>query len=97
MPSTYEHCVKIHEGCGGIVRWVEAIDRPAVGYYGHCTRCDDEGIPVEHMLPLDFLTHTEALDMDAAAFRELSWDDDADFDANQRRLQAVLSPPPSSV
>ena len=52
MPE-WEDCAKIHEGCGGIVRWVEAVHWKGVGYYGECLHCGEDHLTVEEIIPLE--------------------------------------------
>ena len=82
--------MKIHEGCGGLVRWVEAVKRPGVGYTGHCLHCDTEGIVVERIIPVK-RAKVEAgvfLDnYDFKALRKLEWKDEDSFEENQERLK----------
>lgn len=82
--------VKIHEACGGIVRWVEALNQPGVHYTGECMHCASENIPEEHIIPLAYRgdgEYRQAIrSMDLEKRRELQWDDDADFGENQKRF-----------
>ncbi|MFC4553518.1 MULTISPECIES: hypothetical protein [Halorussus] len=41
---------KIHEGCGGLCRFVEAWDSPGVGWTAECLSCGTEGIVEEHVV-----------------------------------------------
>lgn len=41
---------KIHDGCGGLVRWVEAYARPGVGWVGECLDCREENIVEERIV-----------------------------------------------
>lgn len=85
----YSH-EKLHENCGGRVRWVEALDTPGVHYTGHCLHCDRDGIPMERIIAIEFGKDLELrnaireMPLDERA--DLSWDDDADWAANQTRL-----------
>lgn len=88
--------MKIHEQCGGLVRWVEAVETPGVGWAGHCLRCDTEGIVVEHIVPIQTESgehpHEIVNSADLDTLADLEWDDNADWDANQTRLrQEVLA------
>lgn len=85
MPEWEDHA-KLHDGCGGIVRWVEAIQTPGVGYYGECLFCGEEHIVVEDILPVRALTPQEASDIPVTDRRELEWDDDDTWRHNQKRL-----------
>lgn len=86
MPRRWKHCVKIHEGCGGICRWVEAVEDPNVGYTGECITCGEEEIVVEGMIPLEGFGTQDLLDVSPSDLAELSWDDESGWEANQRRL-----------
>ncbi len=86
--------VKIHEGCGGVVAWREALERPAVHFTGACQHCGADSLAQEAILPLEVggdddyrRTIRETPLEDRAA---LSWDDDADFETNQRRFKKTL-------
>lgn len=81
---------KIHEGCGGIVRWVEAIDRPGVGWTGECRHCDTEGITVEQMLPIRGLDIETAFETPRERLAELRWDEDDTWNHNQKRLAKAI-------
>jgi hypothetical protein len=91
MPNIWDNCVKIHSACGGICRWVEAIDRPNVGYHGECTWCEDTEIPTEHMVPVQGVTHDEMKQVDREKRRELSYDEDASWEKNQERLRGEVN------
>lgn len=86
---------KIHEGCGGLVRWVEAFDDPHVGYTGECLECGDERVVIEDIIPIRCPDGKIATDVvnaaDIGTLRDLSWDADADWDENQERLQQVIA------
>ena len=41
---------KIHEGCGGLCRFVEAWNRPGVGWTCECLFCETSNIPEEHVV-----------------------------------------------
>jgi hypothetical protein len=86
---------KIHEGCGGLVRWVEAIGTPGVHYTGECLECDTEGIPTEQIIPIETRDGSVGLelynDADLETLRDLEWDEDDSFDENQERLHEVLA------
>lgn len=41
---------KIHAECGGLVRWVEAYNRPGVGWVGECLDCGTTNIVEEHIV-----------------------------------------------
>lgn len=88
--------IKIHENCGGIVRWVEAIDQPGVQWTGDCQQClADGGVVLEEIIALfddsDLDTATTLRDrveaIPAEDLAELEWDDDAHVQENRRRLK----------
>lgn len=85
MPE-YTDCVKIHEGCGGIVRWVEAINTPGVGWHGECLHCGAECLPIESLLPVRGLDMETARNASTRELRGLEWDDDDTWRHNQKRL-----------
>ncbi|AAM88760.1 hypothetical protein PhiCh1p87 [Natrialba phage PhiCh1] len=85
MPE-WEFCAKIHEDCGGVVRWVEAVDTPGVGYQGECLGCGETEIVVEAIIPIEDLGPSDVLELNPADLDDLRWDYDADFDENQERL-----------
>lgn len=83
--------LKIHEHCGGMVRWVEAYDRPGVGFTGECLECGREGIVVESIIPIRCDSDETAVDLynevPIETLRDLEWDDDDEWNHNQKRLQ----------
>lgn len=87
--------VKLHENCGGLVRWVEALNKPGVQYTGQCLFCDRDGIPMERILPIEFGDDHELRDAVLAMDREdradLRWNDDADWATNQERLVEAVA------
>jgi hypothetical protein len=70
--------LKVHEGCGGIVRFVEAIDDPHVGWTGDCLHCSAASVVEEHIV---FIT-TPAVpgDRDLGDVRDLPRDARADLE-----------------
>lgn len=90
MPSRWKFCVKIHENCGGVCRWVEAVERRGVGWTGECIVCGEENIPCEQMIPLRAFDHEEILQVDPGDLRDLEWDKGTDWDANQDRLTSEV-------
>lgn len=91
MPKwTHPMFFKIHEGCGGLVRWVEAVDRPGVGWTGECQGCDTEGIVTERIIPVCTRDHADLFDqlddLGIRQRRDLTWVDGADWETNQERL-----------
>jgi hypothetical protein len=57
--------VKLHAGCGGLVRYVEAYDDPHVGWTGQCCHCDRDGIVEEHIV---FITEPAIPEQSAREF-----------------------------
>lgn len=95
MPRWESNSVlKLHEGCGGLVRWVEAYDDPHVGYTGECLECSSDRLPVEHIIPVEIDDGRTATDLyndaDVETLRELEWDDTTAWDANQDRLREAI-------
>lgn len=85
---------KIHEGCGGLVRWAEAHDNPHVGYTGQCLHCETEGIPVEQIIPIRVDPDETGLDLHNRVEKEvlagLTWDESAEWNENQKRLRDIV-------
>lgn len=89
--------VKLHEGCGGFVRWREATEIPGTGYTGECLACGACRIQREHIIPIretrdggdrSLRDALEAMGRgDRAALR---WDDSRDHDRNQQRLRRAI-------
>jgi hypothetical protein len=95
-PRWRNHSVaKIHEACGGLVRWVEAVDRPGVGWTGECLDCGRENIPRERMIPLDLDSDEQAVllvnETDREILARLEWNEDADWTENQNRLREAIN------
>lgn len=90
MPK-WTDCTKIHEDCGGIVRWVEAVHKPGVGWTGECLYCEEQGIVVEDMLPIRGLDVEDAAEVDLQTRRELEWDESDTWRHNQKRLAEEVS------
>lgn len=88
MPQ-WEDCLKIHENCGGLVRWVEAVHDPHVGYYGNCLACGLDDIVVEQIIPIKEAKPEAGviLEKDSSRLADLEWDDDASWNENQERLK----------
>lgn len=93
--------IKIHEGCGGRIRWVEAIDTPGVGYTGECTECLEESVVTEDIIPIEvrgdaggfagkFDIRDTVLETEKDELAELSWEDDDSHDENQERIQSEV-------
>lgn len=83
--------VKVHEGCGGIVRWVEALDKPAVHYTGECRQCGREDLTREEILPIRIAESYEEArkkirQMTVEERAKLEWDEDDEWKHNQQRL-----------
>jgi len=92
MSEMWDGCVKIHENCGGVCRWVEAIDRRGVDYTGECTACGKTNIPVGGMIPIEFASRVEVLNVAPCETLELlEWSDDDTWEQNQERLGTTLS------
>lgn len=71
--------VKIHQNCGGQVRWVECLNRPGVEFTGECVACEATNLPVEdcfHLyeddLPGD-LTKKDIVETPESDLAELHW------------------------
>lgn len=81
---------KVHENCGGLVRWVEALDRPAVHFTGECQHCGEENIVQERIIPIEVRDDREYRNlirgMPESERAELEWDDDAEWRDNQKRF-----------
>jgi len=92
MPQ-WDNCMKIHEGCGGLCKWVEAIETPGVGYYGKCMACQTGQILVEQMIPIDrakveagvFLENGEPEKLD-----DIKWNKKDSWEENQERLKQEI-------
>ena len=86
--------MKIHEGCGGLIRWVEAYDDPHTGFTGDCLECSSDKIPVERMIPVELPRQMIATDLhnqlDIEDLRDLEWNEDATFDENQEQIRTEL-------
>lgn len=85
---------KIHENCGGFVRWVEAHAQPGVGFVGDCLACSQTRAVVERIIPIEALPDQTGAqlvaDVDREVLADLRWDDDASFDENQERIHERL-------
>ncbi|MDY6777170.1 MAG: hypothetical protein SVU32_00765 [Candidatus Nanohaloarchaea archaeon] len=99
MPSReWERSVKIHEGCGGICRFVEAIDTPNVQWTGECLHCDATSLVLEDMIPIekhprdsDFTEWlAQVRDVSMERRRRAKWNNDDSWDQNQKRLREAL-------
>jgi|GEM_PF-5544296 len=95
MSNRWDGCIKLHENCGGLVRWVEAVHTPGVGYFGECIGCGESDLVVEEIVPVEvpdgeriaeFKERAGGIGRDA-----VSWDDESDWDANQERLQEQIA------
>lgn len=89
MPE-WKRCVKIHEDCGGLVRWVEAVNTPGVGYVGECLECRRDRLSIEDIIPLKMRREDVPLE-DRDTLAGLEWDHDASFADNQRRLSEEVA------
>lgn len=85
MPK-WEDCTKIHLNCGGLCRWVEAVQRPAVGYHGECLHCNTNRLPVEQMIPLRDTQPQDFDEISKEILAELEWDHSSNWENNQERL-----------
>lgn len=85
---------KIHETCGGLVRWVEAYDNPHVGYTGECLECGQERVVTEDIIPIRVDSGETVIDVvneaDIETLRELEWDETLEWYDNQKQLARVL-------
>jgi len=93
MSDTWSGCTKIHENCGGLIKWVEAIHTPGVGYFGKCERCTEDGILVERIIPIE--TAQPELGVliengDHESIAELRWEDKDSWEENQERLKQEI-------
>lgn len=88
---------KIHEGCGGLVRWVEPVDTPGVGFTGECCACHDTRIPTEAIIPVRAdpgqTGQQLVADVDQETLAGLRWDDDSEWNENQKRLREAIGKP----
>lgn len=82
--------LKLHQGCGGLVRWVEAFDRPCAGWTGECVRCGDTNLPRECIIPVDLPDGLRVTDVELPSEFTFQWDESATWDENQRRVKAAL-------
>lgn len=86
---------KIHEDCGGLVRWVEAYDDPFTGYNGECLECGEDRIVVEDIIPIrcdpDEIGMEMINDVEIETLRELEWDEDDEWSHNQERLRRAIA------
>jgi hypothetical protein len=93
--------VKIHENCGGLVRYVEKYDDPHVGWTGECTHCETTDIVEERIV---FVTEPAipeqsarqlALETPASVLTDLRYpletQEREGFDAAQRELRERLT------
>ncbi|WP_049937174.1 hypothetical protein [Haloplanus natans] len=95
MPKWEHNFLKIHEGCGGLVYWVEALETPGVGYFGKCRKCSVDRIPVEQMIPVNVIDFEDepveiASKVRSEKLEDLAWDQDSSWEKNQERLQEEL-------
>ena len=85
--------MKIHEGCGGLVRWVEAVNTPGVGYFGECDHCNTRRLVVEEIVPVelpDGMRYEEFVEQhDPDDYADVYWDEDADWESNQSQIEVV--------
>lgn len=95
----WRRSVKIHQGCGGICRFVEAIDQPNTQWTGECLRCHTDNLPLEAMIPVeetnvdrmeDINFQEEIRDTPIEKREQLEWNDDQNWYGNQQRLREEL-------
>jgi len=92
----WEGCLKIHEGCGGQVRWVEAYETPGVGYHGECLHCDTEGLVLEDIIPVESgkakrIVQNNAFSSEQQqALARIEWNEDQSWEKNQDRIKEAL-------
>lgn len=98
MTDRFSGCIKIHEGCGGHVRWIEAVRRPGVGYHGECLECGEGMLAVEQIIPVELpddvrqaREHEYWGTRRLKVWRDLSWDGGVDWETNQQRIQERLT------
>jgi len=84
-PKTWGDCVKLHANCGGICRWVEAVETPGVGWFGECRHCGQSGLPKEAMVPVETAVQ-ELMAVPLDERREAGWEESGPWDWNQWRL-----------
>jgi hypothetical protein len=93
--------VKIHENCGGLVRYAEAYENPHVGWTGLCTHCGDDNIVEERIVFVADPAIPEqsarqlALETPASVLADLRYpletQEREGFDAAQRELRERLT------
>lgn len=88
--KTWQGCVKIHEGCGGVCKWVEATHRRGVGYIGECDHCTATTLVQEDMVPIEDVDVTEVRDIHIIRRKRAEWDENESWEENQRRIQEEL-------
>jgi UDP-glucose 6-dehydrogenase len=81
---------KIHEGCGGQVRWVEAVLEPGIGFAGECLRCDATRLVVEGIIPIDALRPRDIREIPADELADIEWDNRDGWTENQERIAEQL-------
>lgn len=98
--ESYEFA-KIHECCGGLVRWVEAWQTPGVHYTGECIECGEENIVMEDIIPVRLSPEQHVTEFmnkhDHEDLRQLEWDEDDRWNLNQRRIAEELGRSGSEV
>jgi len=88
--------MKIHVGCGGLVRWVEAYDQPGVGYTGECLGCSCDRVPVESILPFEIPDDEACVELygrvEAHDLREFEWDpEEHEYDGRQAAFRELIA------
>ena len=92
MPA-WDNCMKIHEGCGGLCIWVEALETPGVGYYGKCMACQTGQIVVEQMIPIEKAKVEAGIFFDSGEpekLADLEWKEEDSWEENQERLKQEI-------
>lgn len=88
--KTWQGCVKIHEGCGGICKWVEALHTPGVGYYGECLHCSATQLTIEDMVPVSNVDPDTLRDVPIDQRKQVDWNDGEGWLKNQERIKEEL-------
>lgn len=92
MPQ-WDGCMKIHQGCGGLVKWTEALETPGVGYYGKCEACQTSQIVQEQIIPVDESKVDAKLllkNKESDRLSDLEWVNEATWFENQERLKKEI-------
>lgn len=101
LETEWENAVKIHENCGGICYWQEAITTPGVMWEGKCLHCHADHLAIEDMIPIERRA-ADNYDPDTPRLLEavrntsiddrgkLEWANRDSWDQNQDRLREEL-------